>query len=211
MEGYRRVRQRKREEESIVLSCATVHEYGAGNDDLYSSCQKWKQDTSSRSSRSPDQILCTRFEQLFKMIPVSLAEMQLLKESDPDIYQEFKRGNWVVNKNPHVLFCSLGADNALELVNRSMKVSGGLIGITLNTNARSKYFLIAPELARLAEKAKEMSGMSAGKRAKQHHDLSTTVRMRQKRTSSSWLPVSATSQIPSSMRAVTSSILQPKL
>ena len=62
-----------------------------------------------------------------------------------------------------------------------MKVSGGLIGITLNTNARSKYFLIAPELARLAEKAKEMSGTSAGKRAKQHHDLSTAVRTRQEK------------------------------
>ena len=70
-----------------------------------------------------------------RMILVYLAEMQLLKEFDPDIYQEFKQGNWVVNKNPRVPFCSLGADNALEHVNRSMKVSGGLIGITLNTNA----------------------------------------------------------------------------
>ena len=51
-------------------------------------------------------------------------------------------------------FCTVGADNALEHVNRSMKVSGGWIGITLNPNAQTKYFLIAPELARLAEQAK---------------------------------------------------------
>lgn len=116
-----------------------------------------------------------------RMIPVYLAEMHMLEESDPEIYEEFQRGNWVVNKNPCVSFCSLGADNALEHVNRSMKVSGGLIGITLNPNARSKYFLIAPELARLAEKAKEMSGMSACKTEKHHHSLSTAVRARQEK------------------------------
>ena len=37
--------------------------------------------------------------------------------------------------------CAIGADNALEHVNRSTKVSGGLIGIILNPNARTKYFL----------------------------------------------------------------------
>ena len=51
-------------------------------------------------------------------------------------------------------FCAVGADNALEHVNCYMKVSGGSIGITLNPNARMKYFLIAPELARLAQQAK---------------------------------------------------------
>ena len=116
-----------------------------------------------------------------QMIPVYLAEMHMLEESDPEIYEEFQRGNWVVNKNPCVLFCSLGADNALEHVNRSMKVSGGLVGITLNPNTCSNYFLIVPELARLAEKAKEMSGMSACKTEKHYHSLSTAVRARQEK------------------------------
>ena len=35
-----------------------------------------------------------------RMIPVYLAEMHMLEESDPEIYEEFQRGNWVVNKNP---------------------------------------------------------------------------------------------------------------
>ena len=42
-----------------------------------------------------------------------------------------------------------------------MKVSGGLIGITLNPTARTKYFLITPELAILAEQAKLMAGTSS--------------------------------------------------
>jgi len=65
-----------------------------------------------------------------RMIPVYLAEMSSLKASDPEIYAEFIHGNWVVNKNAEVPFCAIGADNALEHKNRSMNVSGGLVGIT---------------------------------------------------------------------------------
>ena len=68
-----------------------------------------------------------------RMIPVyDLAEMISLQASDPEIYKEFIHRNWVINKNEEVPFCSVGADNALEHLNRSMKVSGGLFGITLN-------------------------------------------------------------------------------
>ena len=63
-------------------------------------------------------------------------------------------------------FCSVSTDNALEHVNRSMKVSGRLVGITLNPTARTKYFLIAPKLARLAQQAKQM--------ATRHHNLGYT-------------------------------------
>ncbi|CAH3043013.1 unnamed protein product [Porites lobata] len=61
-----------------------------------------------------------------------------------------------------------------------MKVSGGLIGITLNPSARTKYFLIAPELARLAEEAKLMAGTSS-KTQTSHHNLTTVVRLREER------------------------------
>ena len=67
----------------------------------------------------------------------------------------------MVNKNEKVAFSAVATDNALEHVNRSMKVSGRLIGITLNPSARMKYFLIAPDLGRLAEQAKLMAGTSS--------------------------------------------------
>ena len=66
------------------------------------------------------------------IIPVYLAEMASLKVSHPEIYEEFIQGNWVVNKNARVPFCTVGADTALEHINCSMKVTGGLVGITLN-------------------------------------------------------------------------------
>ena len=110
-----------------------------------------------------------------RMIPLYLAEMELLPKSDPDIYDEFISGNWVVNKNPNSACCAIGADNALEHVNRKMKVSGGLVGITLNPNARVKFFLIAPELAHLAEQAKCMAGISLSTEGSHHHALTPAV------------------------------------
>ena len=115
-----------------------------------------------------------------RMIPVYLVEMQMLHESDPEIYAEFKQGNWVVNKNLCVPFCAIGPDNALEHVNQSMKVSDGLVGITLNPKARTKYFLIAPELARLAEQAKQMA-VSSSTTTKDHHTHATAVRLLQEK------------------------------
>ena len=75
----------------------------------------------------------------------------------------------MVNKNSTVAFCALGADHGLEHVNRSMKVSGGLVEITLKQAARTKFFLIAPEIANLAEQAKDMAG-EASKIKTRHHN-----------------------------------------
>ena len=74
-----------------------------------------------------------------RLLPVYVADMRSLSDSDPDIYREFISGNWVVNKNA-IPFCGTGADHALEQVNRMMKVSGGLVGITQNPNALVKFF-----------------------------------------------------------------------
>lgn len=115
------------------------------------------------------------------MIPLYMAEMKALTNTDPEIYEEFKDGNWVVNKNPCVPLCALGADNALEHINRSMKVTGGLVGITLNPSARAKFFPIDPELARLADQAKDMAGVSSKVKG-QHHNLTAAVVSREEKS-----------------------------
>ena len=109
-----------------------------------------------------------------RMIPLYLAEMKALPEIDADIYREFKDGNWVVNKNPNVPFSGLGVYYGLEHVNRSMKVSGGLVGVTQNPSARAKFLLIAPELARLARQDKDMAGVTV-KVQDRHHNHDTKV------------------------------------
>ena len=76
----------------------------------------------------------------------------------------------MVNKNSSTVpFCALDADHGLEHINRSMKVSGGLVGITLNQAARTKFFLIALEVENFAEQAKDMAGV-ASKIKTRHHN-----------------------------------------
>ena len=59
-----------------------------------------------------------------------------------------------------------------------MKVSEGLVGITSNPSARTKFILLPPELALLAREAGEMVGYSLSSRMN-HHALSPTAELRE--------------------------------
>ena len=112
-----------------------------------------------------------------RRIPLYLAEMKALKHTDLYIWEEFQNGNWVVNKTS-IPFCAIGADHALEHLNRGMKVAGGLVGKTLNENARVSFFLTAPRLKCLADEAKTMASVKT-KSTEKHHSLSAQVTSRQ--------------------------------
>ena len=73
-----------------------------------------------------------------------------------------------------VCCCAVEDDNALEHLNRAMKVSGGLVGITQNERAPPKFFLTDPELAKLASEAISMAGVSLHT-PEQHHNLSAAI------------------------------------
>jgi hypothetical protein len=91
------------------------------------------------------------------MIPLYLAQMKNVEMQHPELWEEFQKGNWVVNRNA-IPFCAIGADHALEHVNRAMKVTGGIIGITLNENARARFFLASPQLSTICEDAMQIMG-----------------------------------------------------
>ena len=57
-------------------------------------------------------------------------------------------------------------------------MTGGLVGITLNENARNQFFLISADLVRLTEEAKEMTRDSEAVK-KCHHELSQAILKRQ--------------------------------
>ena len=65
--------------------------------------------------------------------------MKALKIQDPDTWHELENGNISVTKS-EIPFVSIGADHACEQLNRTMKVSGGLSGISNNQNARQRFF-----------------------------------------------------------------------
>jgi len=94
--------------------------------------------------------------------------MTALQVTDPDIHQEFMSGNFAVNKN-RIQFCAIGVDHALEHINRIMKVTRGLVGITQNASARVRFFLTGPELSRLMGEVRVMAGSPTAIR-KEHHE-----------------------------------------
>ena len=57
-------------------------------------------------------------------------------------------------------------------------MSGGLVGTTLDKNARNRFFLISADLVQLRGKAKEMTRHSKAVR-KRHHELSQAILKRQ--------------------------------
>ena len=65
-----------------------------------------------------------------------------------------------------------------------MKVRGGLVGITLHPSAQAKFSLISPELARLAQEANNMAGVST-KLQDQYHNLKAAVLSREEKASAS--------------------------
>lgn len=94
-------------------------------------------------------------------IPLYLAATGQMKKTDVKICEEFFAGNWVVKTYPAVPFCTTDADNILEHVNLSMKVSKRLISSTLNSTTDMKFLLISPGKAWLAEGTHRTASLSS--------------------------------------------------
>ena len=63
---------------------------------------------------------------------------------------------------------AIGCDHAREQVNRLLKIKGGVVGIPSNRNARVRFFLTAPNLAKFSHDLKELSGNTTQKNEKHH-------------------------------------------
>ena len=91
--------------------------------------------------------------------PVYLNDMQLLPKTAPAVYESFKRGNFVVQRSSNP-FCKVPVDQATEWVNKTCKISNGVIGITLNDTARDKFCLSWNEKALVLADTRRLFGLS---------------------------------------------------
>jgi len=116
-----------------------------------------------------------------RYIPIYLAEMCSLEESEPEIWQYLDAGNFSIQKTK-VPFTAIGADHALEQENRAMKVSWGIVGIGNNQAALDQYFVIAPEIHRIIQSFFNYLSLSHKRISNQHRQLvdSTNKRMHEK-------------------------------
>lgn len=77
-----------------------------------------------------------------------------LEDSDPDMWHENEKGNWVVNKS-NILIRSLSCNQTLEYNNRAMKIVGGHVGISQKPQC---FFSTAPGLQRVSQETLSMCG-----------------------------------------------------
>ena len=95
--------------------------------------------------------------------------MHALNIDHPETWRELEESNISVTKST-IPFMSIGADHACEHLNKLMKVHVGLIGISINPNARQRFLLAAPELSCLAKEFKDQF-RDVGSKAVEHDDF----------------------------------------
>ena len=89
---------------------------------------------------------------------VYLADMKNLKYTAPEIYTEFLAGNFVV-KRSEGRFNQVSPDHATEWMNKLCKMHNGIIGITRNDSARSKFCITWSVRSEISQNTKNMLGM----------------------------------------------------
>ena len=100
------------------------------------------------------------------------------QKDDPYIWHELLAGEYSVQTSS-VPFTAKGNDHCGEQINKILKVAGGLIGISSNENARTRFFLTAPFLANIEEEMKEMSAKPTTICKPTHHQLNEVHTKRQ--------------------------------
>ena len=88
--------------------------------------------------------------------------MKRLPCTAPEVHQGFQHGDFVTKETKNA-FNQIADDQALEHVNKSDKVAGGLVGITRTESARDRWCLTYNERAKLSEDTKEMFGIGTAK------------------------------------------------
>ena len=100
---------------------------------------------------------------------VFLADMKLLPKTAPEVYVAFLCGDFVTKETENS-FNQIPDDQALEHVNRSGMVAGGLVGITRTEFARDRWCLTYKERVKLSEDTKTMFNVG-GKEGDSHREL----------------------------------------
>ena len=83
-----------------------------------------------------------------RWLPVHIADMINLSSTHPEVYNEFKKGNFAVQKTSKA-FSAMSVDQCHEQMNKDIKGDGGAVGLTENQQALERWLLAGPEISRL--------------------------------------------------------------
>ncbi|KAL8599464.1 hypothetical protein ACOMHN_029279 [Nucella lapillus] len=85
-----------------------------------------------------------------RWLPVHVWDMVQLPEKHPEVYAEFLKGNFVVQRSPHK-FSLIGKDQSHEQSNKNLQAHGGAVGLYENAEALTLFMLAGPDCSRCIE------------------------------------------------------------
>src|SRR6218665_2045516 len=104
-----------------------------------------------------------------RLWPRYITDMYDLRINHPKTWEELCAGSIAVTKND-IPFVSIGTDHACEHLNKLVKMRAGLVGISNHANARQRFFMVTPELSRIAKQFKCQFDSESNKTT-EHHNL----------------------------------------
>ena len=93
-----------------------------------------------------------------RLTPLYLATMTEFEIKDENSWR-YLESNYSIAKSP-IPFIAIGSDHAMEQENKTMKVLGGIIGLTQQREALNRFCLTVPIFSSLAEEFLERNNIS---------------------------------------------------
>ncbi len=104
-----------------------------------------------------------------RWLPIHLQTLRELEVRHPQIYHQFKSGNFVVQKT-HRKFSCIGVDHAHEQNNKIIKGDGGVTGILDKPDALLKWMVAGPEIAFIVQEYEDLLGRGGSASETHHHE-----------------------------------------
>ncbi|XP_044180398.1 uncharacterized protein LOC114947533 [Acropora millepora] len=116
------------------------------------------------------------------LIKYFFAQMNALEHEDPDTWEAFKSGDFVVTKS-EIPFTRLFTDQTLEQEIKVLKHHGGMVGLSQDEAALDCLLITSPHLARMVKQyLNSFPKVSKGSERNEHYQLSGDVAVEREKT-----------------------------
>ena len=113
-----------------------------------------------------------------RWLPVHVRNMVQLADTHPQVYAEFLKGNFVVQKSSHK-FSLIAKDQCHEQCNKSLQAHGGAAGLYENPEALTLFLLAGPDSSRCIEEFEAIIDKSNSTTA--HHEEASSLQAKYKK------------------------------
>jgi hypothetical protein len=113
-----------------------------------------------------------------RWLPVHVRDMVQLPEKHPQLYAEFLKGNFVVQRSPHK-FSLIGKDQSHEQSNKNLQAHGGAVGLYENPDALALFMLAGPDCCRCIEEFEAVLDTASSRTA--HHEEASALQTQYKK------------------------------